>query len=66
MAGAEGQRPACLTEAPLLTKCNRATVSSVQVESEIDGIRCPLMIDTASEQTFVRPDVVSHQQLPET
>ncbi|KAG7172375.1 hypothetical protein Hamer_G027809, partial [Homarus americanus] len=57
LAGAEGQRPACLTRAPLLTKCNRATVSSVQVEGEIDGVRCPLVINTASKQTFVRPDV---------
>ncbi|KAG7169885.1 putative Zinc knuckle-containing protein 2 [Homarus americanus] len=29
VAGAEGQRPACLTRAPLLTKYNRTTVSSV-------------------------------------
>ncbi|KAG7153758.1 hypothetical protein Hamer_G009438 [Homarus americanus] len=59
--------PNCRTESrtPLLTKCNRATVSSVQVEGEIDGIRCPLVIDTTSERTFVRPDVVSPLQLPE-
>ncbi|KAG7158156.1 hypothetical protein Hamer_G008775 [Homarus americanus] len=38
----------------------------VQVEGEIDGARYPLVIGTASEQTFVRPDVVSHLKLSET
>ncbi|KAG7157489.1 hypothetical protein Hamer_G005932 [Homarus americanus] len=66
MAGVEGERPVCLTRAPLLRKCKLSTVSSVQVEGEINGIRCPLVIDTASERTFVRLDVVCHRQLPET
>ena len=64
MAGVKGQQPACPVYAPKTTSCKRTAVASGLVEGKVDGVLCPVVIDPGSETTIVRPDVISHRQLP--
>ncbi|XP_050710864.1 uncharacterized protein LOC126995392 isoform X2 [Eriocheir sinensis] len=41
-------------------------MTSCQVEGKVDGVLWPVVVDTGSERTLVRPDVVSHRRLPKT
>ncbi|KAK3889125.1 hypothetical protein Pcinc_006867 [Petrolisthes cinctipes] len=66
-AGEKGQPPAGVSQiAPSPRRCKRTTIDSVRVDGRIDGKKCSLVIDSASEQTFLRPDVLHHRYLPES
>ncbi|KAK3893315.1 hypothetical protein Pcinc_002871 [Petrolisthes cinctipes] len=66
-AGEKGQPPAGISQvAPSPRRCKRTAIDSVRVDRRIDGKKCSLVIDSASEQTFVRPDVLHHRYLPES
>ncbi|KAK3895061.1 hypothetical protein Pcinc_001229 [Petrolisthes cinctipes] len=54
----------CFPSSPNTKK--RTAIDSVRVDGRIDGKKCYLVIDSASEQTFVRPDVLHHRYLPES
>jgi len=49
-----------------MTLCKRTTTTSCQVDGKVDGVECSVVVDTGSERTMVRANIVSHRQLPET
>ncbi|KAK8397535.1 hypothetical protein O3P69_004353 [Scylla paramamosain] len=64
LAGEGGPQPVGATQACLLIRCHQAATHSVQVEGAVDGKVYQLTVDTASERTFVRPDMTSTRSRP--
>ena len=62
MAGKKGPRPASINLAPVTVRYN-SIAHSVQVAGAIDGEPCLLTVDTASERTIVRTDMVPGRRL---
>ena len=66
LGGDEEQQAACPVRALRMTSCKQTATTGCQVYGKIDGVECTMIVDTGSEKTLVRPDVLSHRRLPET
>ncbi|MPC32124.1 hypothetical protein E2C01_025432 [Portunus trituberculatus] len=50
--------------ASLSVNCHCATVPVMRVSGAVDGLSCPLVVDTGVTKTYVREKVVATQHLP--
>ena len=68
MAGGTGRQPAKLQTSPTITKsvARSSDSGSITVTGAVNGHRQRLLVDTGSNKTIVRSDLVEAKEIPET
>lgn len=62
MVGIKGQKPVRPVHVQKVMSCKRTNMTDFHMKGRI--VQCPVIIDTDSERTLVRNDIVGHHERP--